>query len=171
MLNHTSKCKKQIFVSTFASNVQITLCNSLSLQGGSQTSSTSPCNGIVSHGVQIGVWVLPTTDAKTNTKQMHPQSLCVHVFIFTLRSLWVDAGDIHIWQTTVILIMGKTQRPPNLSPMSGYKWRRFWDLPCTFAVTVHLCWILISKNVLSYNLSWTWDYFVSKTMVDFETSP
>ena len=41
----------------------------------SQNSYTTPCNGAVSHRDPIGgIWVLPTTQAETNTNKMHPWS-------------------------------------------------------------------------------------------------
>ena len=49
----------------------------INIHGRSQTSYTAPCNGVVSHGAQIGdLWVFADhTRKKTNTKQMHPRSL------------------------------------------------------------------------------------------------
>ena len=67
-------------------------------------------------GVNLGVFgFLPTTHAKTNAKQMRPQSLrtvrrLTHVYLLT--QIAVDAGDIRTQQTTVIMITGKTRRPP-----------------------------------------------------------
>ena len=60
---------------------------------------------------------LPTTHAKTNAKQMHPQSWCtVQCFmcVYLHAQTIVDAGDICMictWLTVVILITGKTRRP------------------------------------------------------------
>ena len=95
------------------------------IQGTSQTSYTTPCNGVVSHGFKLGVFrfsSLPTTHAKTDTKQMRSRSLytvrcftCVHLH----AQIAVDAGDICTWQTTVILITGKPRIPPI--------WATCWD--------------------------------------------
>ena len=53
---------------------------------------------------------------------MRPQSYRVvgpftRIYLDTQTA--VDAGDIRTRRTMVILITGKTQRPPNLSPVSG----------------------------------------------------
>ena len=65
------------------------------------------------------VGFLPTTHAKTHTKQMRPWSLrtvqpFTHVYLHTQTA--VDAGDIHTWQTTVIFITGKSRRPRIWAP-------------------------------------------------------
>ena len=81
----------------------------------SQTSYTGLCNGVVCHVAQIGVFgFLPTTHAKTHAKQMHPRSShavqhFTHVYLHTWTA--ADAGDIHTWRTTFILITRKTRRP------------------------------------------------------------
>ena len=70
----------------------------------------------------LGLWVF----AKTNLKQMRPQSLCTmqhftRVYFHPQPS--VDAGDIHTWLTTV-----KNPKTPSLSPIQSYRDKRFWDL-------------------------------------------
>ena len=40
----------------------------------------------------------------------------------------VNAGDMHTWRITVILISGKNTNTPNWSPMSGGKWHQFLNL-------------------------------------------
>ena len=91
------------------------------VQGRSHTSHTIPYNGIVSYGAQIGgLWVFADhTHATTNAKQMHLRSLrtmqCfTRVYLHTQTA--VDAGDIRTWRTTVILITGKSRRPPIWAP-------------------------------------------------------
>ena len=85
--------------------------------------NTASCNGVVNHGAQIGVFrFLPTTHVKTDAKQMRPRSLhavphFMHVYLPAQTA--VDAGDIHTWQTMVILITGKTWRHPI--------WALCWD--------------------------------------------
>ena len=87
----------------------------------SQTSYTAPCNGIVSHvGSNWGsLRFLLITHAKTNTKQMHPRSLYVircFMCVYLHTQIAVDAGDIRTWWATIILITGKTWRPPIWAP-------------------------------------------------------
>ena len=81
---------------------------------------TAPFNGVVSHGAQIGVFgFLPTTHAKSNAIQMRPWSLrAVQPFtcVYLHAKAAVDAGDMRTWRTTVILITGKTWRPPIWAP-------------------------------------------------------
>ena len=71
-------------------------------------------------GLELGVFgFLPTTYVKTNATQMRPRSLrAVRRFtrVYLHAQTAVDAGDIRTWQTMVILISGKTWRPPNWAP-------------------------------------------------------
>ena len=60
-----------------------------------------------------------TTHAKANAKQMRSQSSCakqhfMHVCLHAQTA--VHTGNICTWQTTIILITGKTWRPPNRVP-------------------------------------------------------
>ena len=77
---------------------------------------------------------LPTTHATTNAKQLCPRSS--HIMwhftrVYLHAKTAVDAGDIHTWQTTVILITGKTQRPPPPipAPCRDKNGTGLWDLP------------------------------------------
>ena len=80
------------------------------IQGRFQTSYTTPYNGAISHGAKIGVFgLLPTTHVETNANKMRPQ-LC---------AAFHASQYIHTWRITVILIMGKTRRPPI--------WALCWD--------------------------------------------
>ena len=71
-------------------------------------------------GLKLGIFgFLPTTHAKTNTKQMRPRSshtvrCFTHVYLHAQTA--VDEGDIRTRWTTVILIAGKTWRPPIWAP-------------------------------------------------------
>ena len=71
-------------------------------------------------GLKLGIlgFYWPCTQ-KTNAKPMRLRSLRTmrHVRLFYLRTQTaVDAGDIHTWQTAVILITGKPRRPPIWAP-------------------------------------------------------
>ena len=55
-----------------------------------------PCNGVVSHGAQIGGFrFLPTTHAPTYAKQMRPRPLCVvqHFTHVYLHAQTTEAAD------------------------------------------------------------------------------
>ena len=73
---------------------------------------------------------LPTTHAlKINASMIFVcRAAFMHVYLHTQTA--ADAGDIRTWRTTVILITGKTQRPPIWAPCWGWKWFMFWNLPC-----------------------------------------
>ena len=73
-------------------------------QGRSQTSYTAPCNGVVIHGAQIGVfWFLKTTHLKeTQSKSVHD------LLALFLRSTFFSQRFTHV--------MGKTHRPPIWAP-------------------------------------------------------
>ena len=79
------------------------------IQGRSKTSYTAPCNGVISHGAQIGCLLVFTNHTrkswKASTIFMH--FTCVHLHAQTA----VDAGDICNWQTMVILLQEKKWRP------------------------------------------------------------
>ena len=81
-----------------------------------------------------GLRVLPTTHAKMNTKQMHPQSSRTvrhFTFVYLHTQTAVDVGGIRTWRTTV------NSKTPNLSPMLESRWRRFWDLRISMACLYH----------------------------------
>ena len=71
-----------------------------------------PCNGVISHGAQFqGLQVLPTTHTTAKAKK---RGVVLCMFVFTLRL--VHEGNIGTWWTMIILITGKTQRPPSWAP-------------------------------------------------------
>ena len=80
----------------------------------SQNSYTTPCNGVVSRGAQIGgIQVFDDHTRGNKRKQnMRPRSqVCTQcgvsrMFIFTLRS---EGSTYATWRITVILIAGKTR--------------------------------------------------------------
>ena len=99
----------------------------------------------------------------SNHTEIHTQNKCVHhlhapcsIFAhFNLHTqTTVNAGDTLIWRAWAILITGKPE-DPNLSPMLGQKWHRFWDLlwlgwddPVSFIYhALHL-------NVRKFDLGW-----------------
>ena len=71
-------------------------------------------------GLKLGVFrFLPTTHAKAHTKQIHSWSLrAMQHFtrVYLHVQITADRGGIRTWRTTVILIMGKTRRPPIWAP-------------------------------------------------------
>ena len=86
-----------------------------------------PCLTLYSAiGLKLGVsGLLRTTSAKTNAIQMRPRSaravLCfTRVYLHAQTVHVVDAGDICMWWTTVVLIKGKTWRP-QYEPHSGIR--------------------------------------------------
>ena len=90
----------------------------------SQTSYATPCNGVVSHGAQFGVFgFLPTTYAKINAKQMRSRSLpavrrCALVCLHAQIAL--HAGNIDTWWTTVIEYW-KSPKTPKIQPHDAFK--------------------------------------------------
>ena len=107
----STRCFKRLRTSLLATNIQ----------GRPPTLDTTPGNGVVSHGTQIGVFGFLST---THAKQMHPRSLhavwrFTHVYLHAQTA--VNAGDKRTWWTTVILITRKTQRPPRFEPHARIK--------------------------------------------------
>ena len=88
------------------------------MQWRSQNLYTAPCNGVVSHGAQIGglrVFADHTRKNKPKTNASMITALLRTVGRFTRvcphAKTAVDADDIQTWWTTVFLITRKTQRP------------------------------------------------------------
>ena len=108
------------------------------IKGSSQTSFSTPCNGIVSHGAQIG-GSLPTTYCKTNAKHMCKWSSCsVQHFMHYLHNQITEiAGDIHTWWSMIILIMKRNRRKETEDPM-------YLHFPHMISVTHS--WIKTSHN-------------------------
>ena len=99
----------------------------------SQTSYTTPCNGVVSSGAQFGglrVFADHMRE-KTQNKWVHdlraPRGV-LRVFVFMLRPQYMQVLYAPDEPT------GKPRRPP-LSPMPGSRWCRFWDLWCISVVS------------------------------------
>ena len=85
----------------------------------SQTSYSAWCNGIVSHGVQFGgLRVFAIHTCKRKCKQIRSRSSRA-IQQFTRVCL-----HLHTWWTG----LRENLKTPNLSPMPGSRWRRFWDL-------------------------------------------
>ena len=107
----------------------------------SQTSYTAPCNGVISHGTQIGdLWFFADHIRKNkhNTNVPTISSRCA-VFYACLSSHWepsrcrwhahlTNHGYFDYW---------KNPKTPNLCPIPGWKWHRFWNLPCRSVVLYH----------------------------------
>ena len=92
----------------------------IDVHGRSQTIPPSVMASSAIYWLKLGVFgFLPTTHAKIDTTQMCPWSLPSmrrFTYVYLHAKTVVDAGDIRTWQTTVILIKGKTQRPPIWAP-------------------------------------------------------
>ena len=95
------------------------------IQGRSKTSYIFPCNGVASHGDQIeGLQVFAhhthINKCKTNASMNFARrQRFTHVYLQTKSA--VDAGDIHTWRTMIILITGKSRRPPIWAPCRNKK--------------------------------------------------
>ena len=103
----------------------------------------------------FGFWL--TTHAKRNAKQMRPRSwptvrCFTHVYLHTQTT--VDAGDKYLTNHGYF-DYGKNPKTPKLSPMLGWKWHRFWDLPCisVFVIQFHHNKRLINRTL---NVFLTW---------------
>ena len=86
----------------------------------SQTSNTAPCNGIVSLGAQFeGLRVFANHAQKNKHKAYVCRIFVLSAVFYACLSSCSDCSrcsDISTWQTTVILIMRKNPKTPNLSP-------------------------------------------------------
>ena len=88
-------------------------------------------------GLKLGVFGVFADHTRKNAKQMHLRSSCAGQ-PFTRVCLHdqtaVDTGDYtHLTKYSYFDYMyRKNQNTPNLSPMSGIKWRMFWDLSCIY---------------------------------------
>ena len=91
-------------------------------------------------GLKLEVFrYLSTTHAKKkekekkNVKQICPRSLCIvrrFTCVYLHAQTTVDAGDRRTWQTSVILIAGKTWRSPIWAPCQFKNGACSGDLPC-----------------------------------------
>ena len=93
----------------------------------------APCNGVASHGPQLGVFrFMPTT----HTKQT--QSKCVHdlraprgflcVIVFTLRPLYLQVT--YTPDKPQSFWLREKPEARHLSPMPRSRWGKFWYLWC-----------------------------------------
>ena len=90
-------------------------------------------------GIKLGVFgFLPTTHAiQVQNKCVHdlraPCSIIMHIYLHAQTAV-----DLCRWHTHLMnhgyFDYVKNRKTPNLSPMPGWKWRRFWDLPCISVV-------------------------------------
>ena len=102
--------------------------------------------------------LLSTTHAKTNVKQMHPRSLRPVQHFNTHVSSHSDhsrcRGHSHL-TNQIYFDYRKNPNTPNLRPVPGSKWRRFWDLPCIylcFTPTLYLiCFLIYHKKIIIMN--------------------
>ena len=93
------------------------------IQGRSQTSHTIPCNGIISHGAQIGgIWVFANHTRNNKAKQMHLRSLRTMRCFYACLSSQSDCsrlrGYTHLTNHSYFDYT-KIPKTPNLSPMLG----------------------------------------------------
>ena len=85
-------------------------------------------------GSNWGIRVFADHTRKNNKrKEMHPRSSRVHGSLNACLSSRSDRSrcrwHMHLTNNGYF-DYGKNPNTPNLSPMLGWKWRRFWDLPC-----------------------------------------
>ena len=104
----------------------------------SQTSYTTPCNGVVSHGAQFGgLWVFANHILKINAKQMCSRSSCcaAFAFVFKLR-LWYMQVTYPPNQPQLFWLR-EDSKTPKFSPIPESRWHRFWDLWCISVATTY----------------------------------
>ena len=92
--------------------------------------------------LKFGVFrFLPTTHAETNASKMRPRSsrtmqhfTCVYLHTQTaVHTYLMNHGYFDC---------GKNPNTPNLSPLPGYRWCRFWDLWSISAIQVQIKLVL-----------------------------
>ena len=113
----------EVILTSSFSDMHVSCHTSTDKQGRSQALYTAPCNGIVSHGAESGCLLVfpPCTQKQTQNQCAHdlcPPCGVLRVFYLRAQTA-VDAGDIPTWRTVVILIMGKTWKPPIWAPCWG----------------------------------------------------
>ena len=103
-------------------------------------------------GLKLGVFrFLPTTHTETHANKMCPRSSRA-VRHFTCVYFHTQTA-VHTHLTNHgYFDRRKTPNTPNLSPMPGWKWRRFWDLPCISVITSEVSWKLGYDRVQTINL-------------------
>ena len=117
--------------------------SSTDIQGRSQTSYTALCNGVVSHGLKLGVfWFLPSTHARTQYNTNASTIFARHGRFYACSSSHSTDRSRCRWYTHLTnhgyLWLRENPNNPNLGPMQGSKWRRFWNLPCLSEDSSHL---------------------------------
>ena len=93
-----------------------------------------PCNGIISHGAQIGgLRVFANHTCKNKCKTSSLTIFVPRAAFYTCLSLRSDYSRCR-WHTHPTnysyFDYGKNSKTLNLSPMLWSKWRSFWNLPC-----------------------------------------
>ena len=138
-----------------------TKATAIDIHGGSQTSYTVPCNGVISHGLKLGVFgFLRTKNGKTDAKPMRPRSLRTMQRLsefYRHAQTAVDAGDMRTWRTVVILIMGKTRRPPIWAPCWNQDGAGF-GISCVYLSIIYgYCSVApcCSKHRVALNMSYS----------------
>ena len=114
----------------------------IDIHGISQTSYTAPCNGVVSHGAQIGGLRVFADHIRKNKRNTNASVIFTRRAVFYAclssrsgrsRCRWHMHRTNHGW-----FDYGGNPKTPNLSPMPKSRWRRFWDLRCISLVKTHL---------------------------------
>ena len=105
----------------------LNLCtHSTDIHQRSQTSCTTLCNDVVSHGAQFGGLQVFAYHTCKDKHKINAFTICALVYLHS--QIAVHAGSICTCRTTVSLITGKSLKTPKFSPMPGSRWRRFWVL-------------------------------------------
>ena len=114
----------------------------IDIHGRSQTSYTALCNGVVSHGAQIGgPHIFANHTGKNKRKTNAPMIFAHHAAFYVCLSSRSDCSrcSSHTHLTNRgYFDYRKNLKTPNLSPMLESRWHRFWDLLCISMALTHL---------------------------------
>ena len=114
----------------------------------SQTSYTTPCNGVVSHGTQIGGLCVFADRTRKNKRKTNALTILLHrAAFYTCLSSRSDPSRCG-WHTHLTnhgyFDYGKNPKTSNLSSIPESRWRRFWNLPC-ISMDLTQCWMKRSR--------------------------
>ena len=95
-------------------------------------------------GLKLGVFGFcrPHTQKQTQNKCVH--DLHAHAALCPCLSSCLDHRQVTCTpdEPQLFWLQGKPKETPNLSPMPGSKWRRFWDLHCISVIQSKMCFKL-----------------------------
>ena len=117
------------------------------IYGRSQIFYTSPCNGVGSHGAQIGsLWVF-ADHARKNKHNINAPTIFAHRAAFYAYLSSPSDRSWCRWHTllTNYRYFGYFDYRKHLNtqfePMPESRWRSFWDFPCISMVCVYIAWL------------------------------